>query len=41
MVGILDSVDQFLNVKLSAVKVVDEEKYPHLVHLCLLSCSYQ
>lgn len=30
--GRLESVDQFLNVKLSDISVVDEEKYPHLVH---------
>jgi U6 snRNA-associated Sm-like protein LSm2 len=29
--GRLDSVDQFLNVKLADVRVVNEEKYPHLV----------
>lgn len=34
IVGTLDSVDQFLNFKLSDIHVVDEEKHPHLV-LCL------
>lgn len=29
--GRLESVDQFLNVKLSEINVIDEEKYPHLV----------
>ena len=29
--GKLHSVDQFLNVKLDAIKVVDEERFPHLV----------
>jgi len=29
--GILHSVDQFLNIKLKDVSVVDEDKYPHLV----------
>ena len=31
--GRLESVDQFLNVKLSEINVIDEEKYPHLVRL--------
>lgn len=31
--GVLESVDQFLNVKLSEVQVVNEEKYPHLVKM--------
>lgn len=29
--GRLESIDQFLNVKLADVQVVNEEKYPHLV----------
>lgn len=29
--GILHSVDQFLNVKLTNTKVVNEAKYPHMV----------
>lgn len=29
--GRLESVDQFLNFKLSEISVIDEEKYPHLV----------
>ena len=29
--GRIESVDQFLNVKLSEINVIDEEKYPHLV----------
>ena len=29
--GILHSVDQYLNIKLSNIQVVDEEKYPHLM----------
>lgn len=29
--GILHSVDQFLNVKLTNIKVVNEAKYPHMV----------
>ena len=29
--GILHSVDQYLNIKLNDVKVVDEAKHPHLM----------
>lgn len=29
--GVLKSVDQFLNIKLDDIQVVDELKYPHLV----------
>ena len=29
--GVLHSVDQYLNVKLNSVKVVNESKYPHMV----------
>mmetsp|Transcript_32373 Transcript_32373/g.84056 ORF Transcript_32373/g.84056 Transcript_32373/m.84056 type:complete len:98 (+) Transcript_32373:37-330(+) len=29
--GTLQSVDQFLNIKLSNVNVVDPDKYPHLL----------
>lgn len=29
--GILHSVDQYLNIKLNDVKVVDETKHPHLM----------
>lgn len=36
LTGTLESVDQFLNVKLSNVKVKEESKYPHLA--CLKSC---
>jgi small nuclear ribonucleoprotein (snRNP)-like protein len=31
--GTLKSVDQFLNIKLDNISVVDEVKYPHLVSL--------
>jgi U6 snRNA-associated Sm-like protein LSm2 len=31
--GILKSVDQFLNIKLDDINVLEEEKYPHLVFL--------
>lgn len=31
LTGTLDSIDQYLNLKLAGVHVVDEEKYPHLV----------
>ena len=33
--GTLKSVDQFLNIKLDDIEVVDEVKYPHLVWLSL------
>ena len=29
--GILKSVDQFLNIKLDDITVLEENKYPHLV----------
>ncbi|KAI8889250.1 U6 snRNA-associated Sm-like protein LSm2 [Backusella circina FSU 941] len=29
--GILKSVDQFLNIKLDDIQVVDEERYPHMI----------
>lgn len=29
--GILVSVDQFLNIKLDDIKVVDEKRFPHMV----------
>ena len=29
--GILHSVDQYLNVKLNNVRVINESKYPHMV----------
>eukprot|EP01116_Phalansterium_solitarium_P011039 TRINITY_DN2664_c0_g1_i1.p3 TRINITY_DN2664_c0_g1~~TRINITY_DN2664_c0_g1_i1.p3 ORF type:complete len:111 (-),score=36.92 TRINITY_DN2664_c0_g1_i1:485-775(-) len=29
--GVLDSVDQYLNIKLAKISVVDEDKYPHLL----------
>ncbi|KAG6473408.1 hypothetical protein ZIOFF_067324 [Zingiber officinale] len=36
--GTLHSVDQYLNIKLENIKVVDEDKYPHmLLHLSLAS----
>ena len=33
--GTLKSVDQYLNIKLDDITVVDELKYPHLVSRCL------
>ncbi len=34
--GVLHSVDQYLNIKLTSTRVVDEAKYPHMVRLpCL------
>ncbi|KAG0172345.1 U6 snRNA-associated Sm-like protein LSm2 [Apophysomyces sp. BC1034] len=29
--GTLKSVDQFLNIKLDDISVVDEERYPHMI----------
>jgi len=29
--GCLESIDQYLNVKLADIQVVNEEKFPHLV----------
>ncbi|EFJ22201.1 hypothetical protein SELMODRAFT_232056 [Selaginella moellendorffii] len=29
--GVLHSVDQYLNIKLENIKVVDEIKYPHMM----------
>jgi small nuclear ribonucleoprotein (snRNP)-like protein len=34
--GTLHSVDQYLNIKLENTRVVDQDKYPHMV--CLLPC---
>ena len=34
--GVLKSVDQFLNIKLDDIQVVEELKYPHLVSLAAL-----
>ena len=31
--GTLKSVDQFLNIKLDDIQVVEEIKYPHLVYI--------
>jgi len=30
IVGTLDSVDQYLNIKLENTRVVDEQRFPHL-----------
>ncbi|KAJ1917847.1 U6 snRNA-associated Sm-like protein LSm2 [Mycoemilia scoparia] len=29
--GTLISVDQFLNIKIDKIKVIDEERYPHMI----------
>lgn len=34
--GTLHSVDQFLNIKLENISVIDEDKFPHMV--CLVDC---
>ena len=31
LTGILQSVDQYLNIKLSSISIVDSEKFPQLV----------
>ena len=36
--GVLKSVDQFLNIKLDDIQVVEELKYPHLVSLTPFLC---
>ena len=36
--GTLVSVDQYLNVKLTNVNVVDTERYPQLVRFCVCVC---
>ena len=37
--GVLKSVDQFLNIKLDDIQVVEELKYPHLVSSAALPSS--
>lgn len=39
--GTLKSVDQYLNIKLDDIQVVEELKYPHLVRRCssILLCN--
>lgn len=37
--GVLKSVDQYLNIKLDDISVVDELKYPHLVS-CLVRSNH-
>ena len=39
MKGTLHSVDQYLNIKLNNVHVVNEQKYPHMVSL-MEACRY-
>jgi U6 snRNA-associated Sm-like protein LSm2 len=38
--GRLDSVDQFLNIKLADITVQDEERYPHMVQTKTILLSY-
>ena len=38
--GTLKSVDQYLNIKLDDITVIDELKYPHLVSRLLLVSSF-
>ena len=37
--GTLKSVDQYLNIKLDDILVMEELKYPHLVSPCLELCA--
>merc|ERR1712048_135373 len=39
--GVLDSVDQFLNIKLTDISVTDPERYPHMLSVknCFLRGS--
>ena len=37
--GTLHSVDQYLNVKLENIRLVNEAKYPHMVRLTALSVA--
>jgi small nuclear ribonucleoprotein (snRNP)-like protein len=39
--GTLHSVDQYLNIKLNNTRVVNEQKYPHMVSLQPAACSPQ
>ena len=32
--GTLKSVDQFLNIKLDDIMVIEEDRYPHMVSVC-------
>ncbi|CAG8490248.1 17386_t:CDS:2 [Acaulospora colombiana] len=36
--GVLTSVDQFLNIKLDNIRVVDDAKYPHMVPMAVKNC---
>lgn len=38
--GTLRSVDQYLNIKLENTRVVDQDKYPHMVTLASVYMSY-
>ena len=39
--GTLHSVDQYLNIKLENTRVVDQDKYPHMVlSLCFPFCFF-
>ena len=40
LTGTLVSVDQYLNVKLSSVNVVDTDRYPQLVRFTLIAFDY-
>ncbi|KAL1841378.1 hypothetical protein VTJ49DRAFT_7108 [Mycothermus thermophilus] len=38
--GVLKSVDQYLNIKLDNIQVVEEIKYPHMVTSLPLLCPF-
>ena len=39
--GTLHSVDQYLNIKLENTRVVDQDKYPHMVLIILINSQLQ
>ena len=39
--GTLHSVDQYLNIKLENTRVVDQDKYPHMVLIFLINSQLQ
>lgn len=39
--GTLKSVDQFLNIKLDDISVLEEVKYPHLVRFTLSEVEFR
>ncbi len=41
MKGVLHSVDQYLNIKLNSVEILEQEKYPYLVLFYFLHHFYE